>query len=52
MFAAPGRGGLGMIERRYAAYSAASEKVVFNLWPEILGLTAETVLFVPMPAPR
>src|SRR3954447_12243074 len=49
---ASGRGGREMIERRYAAYSAASEKVVFYLWPGIWGLTAEAVLFTPMPAPR
>jgi hypothetical protein len=41
-----------MIERRYAAYFAADEKVMFYLWPGILGLTAAAVLLAPMPAPR
>src|SRR3954466_15256371 len=49
---ASGRGGREMIERRYAAYFSASEKVVFDLWPGILGLTIKTVLLAALPAPR
>jgi hypothetical protein len=43
---------LEMLEQPHAAYPAASEKVVSDLWSGILGLTTETVLFTPMPTPR
>jgi hypothetical protein len=45
-----GSGGIEMIERRYAAYSAASEKVVFYLWPGILGSATAALLLAAVSA--
>jgi hypothetical protein len=49
---APGSSEREMLERHHVAYSAASEKVMFDVWPGILGLTPEAVLFTLLPAPR
>jgi hypothetical protein len=48
----PGRGGLRLLRLPYAACVAQGEKVLSDLRPGILGLTATTVLFAAVPAPR
>jgi hypothetical protein len=49
---APGSGEQELLERHHGAYSAAREKVLFDVWPGILGLAAEALLFAAMSAPR
>jgi hypothetical protein len=49
---ASGGGELELLEQPYAADSAAGEKVMSDVWPGILGLTIEALLFAPLPAPH